>query len=55
MNHLLKLDPHENLFIRVPRLPLPNAIQSYLLNDQILNDVAEETDGSSTKAEFALK
>ena len=50
MNHLLKLDPHENLFIRVPRLPLPKALQSYLLYDQSLDDVAEETDESSAEA-----
>ena len=46
MNHLLKLDPHENLFVRVPRLPLPKALQSYLLYDQTLDDVAEEIDGA---------
>ena len=45
--HLLKLDPQENLFVRVPRLPLPKAVQSYLLYDQTLDDVAEETDESS--------
>ena len=43
MNHLLKLDLHENLFVRVPRLPLPKALKSYLLYDQTLDDVAEET------------
>ena len=48
-NHLLKLDLHENLFVRVPRLPLPKAIQSYLLYDQALGDVAEETDESSNE------
>ena len=50
MNHLLKLDPHENLFVRVPRLPLPKALQSYLLYDQTLDDEAEETDESSAEA-----
>ena len=43
-NHLLKLGSHENLFVRVPRLPLPKALQSYLLYDQALYDVAEGTD-----------
>ena len=29
--HLLKLDPHENLFVRVPRLGLPAALQRFIL------------------------
>ena len=29
--HLLELNPHENLFIRVPRLGLPAALQRYIL------------------------
>ena len=29
--HLLELDPHENLFIRVPRLGLPSLLTEYLL------------------------
>ena len=29
--HLLKLDPHLNLFGRIPRLGLPNALNMYLL------------------------
>ena len=32
--HLLELDPHGNLFARVPRLGLPTALQRYLLYDQ---------------------
>ena len=28
--HLLELDPHENLFIRVPELGLPKSLTSYL-------------------------
>ena len=39
-----------NLFIRVPSLGLPKAVQSYLLYDQTLDDVAEETDESSAEA-----
>ena len=30
-NHLLKLDPHQNLFGRIPKLGLPSALTSYLL------------------------
>ena len=35
-NHLLQLDPHENLFVRVPRLGLPAALQRYLVYDTSL-------------------
>ena len=48
--HLLKLDWHTHLFVRVPRLPLPKALQSYLLYNLTLDDVAEETDESSAEA-----
>ena len=34
--HLLKIDPHENLFVRVPRLGLPLIITRHLLNRQTL-------------------
>ena len=37
-NHLLEIDWHENLFIRVPKLGLPAALESYLLYDQALGD-----------------
>ena len=30
---LIQLDPHTNLFIRVPKLGLPKILQSYLLHD----------------------
>ena len=36
--HLLEMDPHENLFRRVPRLGLPAALQSFLLYDKTLDD-----------------
>ena len=36
--HLLELNPHENVFRRVPRLGLPAALQSFLLYDQTLHD-----------------
>ena len=29
--HLLKLDPYENLFLRVPRFGLPTALQRFIL------------------------
>ena len=35
---LLDLDPHENLFVRMPRLGLPAALQRYLLFDETLGD-----------------
>ena len=40
--HLLELDPHENLFVRVPRLGLPVALQSYLVFDETTDVTAEE-------------
>ena len=36
--HLLKLDPHENLFVRVPKLGLPAALQEFLLFNVSLSD-----------------
>ena len=41
--HLLELDPHTNLFVRVPRLGLPAALKNYLLYDQTL-DVGDDYD-----------
>ena len=42
-NHLLQMS-NVNIFIRVPRLPLPKALQSYLLYDQTLNEDHDEDD-----------
>ena len=42
--HLLHLDPHENPFIRVPRLPLPKLMCDYLLYDMSLDGGEEEKD-----------
>ena len=36
--HLLKLDPHQHLFVRIPRLGLPSALNKYLLFNQSLDD-----------------
>ena len=36
--HLLKLDPHENLFFRIPRLGLPSRLAKYLLYDTSLDE-----------------
>ena len=35
--HLLDIDPHANLFGRVPQLPLPSALKSYLLYNMSLD------------------
>ena len=35
--HLLNLDPHENLFLRIPRLGLPSLLAKYLLLDLSLD------------------
>ena len=36
--HLLKLDQHENLFVRIPRLGLPSRVTKYLLFDTSLDE-----------------
>ena len=36
--HLLKLDLHENLFLRIPRLGLPSRLAKYLLFDTSLDE-----------------
>ena len=36
--HLLKLDRHENLFLRIPRLELPSRLAKYLLFDTSLDE-----------------
>ena len=43
-NHLLQLDPHENLFVRVPRLGLPKSLATYLLYDVTVDDVNDDND-----------
>ena len=35
--HLLDLDPYENLFVRVPKLEIPVTLHDYLLYDQTLD------------------
>ena len=40
--HMLKLDQHENLFVRIPRLGLPSNLAKYLLFDASV----DEDDGS---------
>ena len=42
--HLIKIDPHGNLFGRVPRLGLPTSLTSYLLYDATLDDDEEDED-----------
>ena len=49
-NHLLQMS-NVNLFIRVPRLPLPKAVQSYLLYDQTLGDVFVDDDDDDDQEE----
>ena len=40
--HLLDLDPHSNLFCRIPRLGLPQLLNQYLLYGESLDDGKEE-------------
>ena len=40
--HLLNVDPHENLFVRIPQLGLPSILSEYLLYDVSLDDELED-------------
>ena len=42
--HLLKLDPYQHLFSRVPRLGLPSMMTEYLLFNQSLDDDNDDDD-----------
>jgi hypothetical protein len=37
-DHLLNMDLHENLFMRIPKLPLPTLLHSFLLFDTSLEE-----------------
>ena len=41
-NHLLELDPHQNMFVRVPRLGLPATLARYLVHDMSIDDDRKE-------------
>ena len=43
-NHLLELDPHRNLFLRVEQLPLPENLTSYLVQNVSLDTELWEWD-----------
>ena len=47
-NHLIDLDPHINLFCRIPELHLPRNLQSFLLNEVVLH-VAQQTEEENGK------
>ena len=38
-NHLIKMDPHDNLFRRIPFLGLSPSLTEYLLYDVTIHDV----------------
>ena len=40
--HLLKLDPHQHLFGRIPQLGLPSIVTEYLLFNQSLDDDSDD-------------
>ena len=50
-NHLLKLDLHQNLFIRVPRLGLPAALNKYVLYGMSLKDETDDLEQRSMNYE----
>ena len=51
-NHLLKIDRHENLFVRVPRLGLPKSLQLFLLYNQTLNNDDEKYDDDNNIVKY---
>ena len=46
-NHLIELDPHLNLFMRVPELRLTKSLASYLLFDVTVDDANNDNDNHS--------
>ena len=49
--HLLKLDPHQHLFSRIPELGLPSLMTEYLLFNQSLDD---DSDDDNDDADWSL-
>ena len=43
--HLLNLDPHTHLFVRVPKLGLPSLLNEYLLYNMSLDDNIDDNNG----------
>ena len=52
--HLLKLDPHIHLFIRVPELGLPKSLTEYVLYDQTLDKDDTGYDDNEIRANVEL-
>ena len=52
--HLLQMDPHGNLFHRVPKLEIPLTLHNYLLYDQILDD-GDDDDDAEMDQELEVK
>ena len=51
--HLLKLDPHQHLFSRIPQLGLPSIVSEYLLFNQSLDD-DDDSDDDNDDADWSL-
>ena len=56
--HLLEIEPHENLFIRIPKLGLPDIVTKYLLynmsvdeSDEPASDDSEEEDDTDNDSD----
>ena len=57
--HLLEIEPHENLFIRIPKLGLPDIVTKYLLynmsveeSDEPDSDDSEEEDDTDNDSDY---
>ena len=46
--HLIDIQPYENLFVRVPQLPLPSAVLNYLLYNMSLEMKEDKYDNDSS-------
>ena len=48
--HLVEIHPHENLFVRIPKLGLPDIVTKYLLYNMSV-DESDDSDGDDSEEE----
>ena len=53
--HLLQMDPHGNLFHRVPKLEIPPILHDYFLYDQTLDDDVDDNDDDDAEMDQKLE
>ena len=52
--HLLDMDPHTNMFLRVPHLPLPNLLINYLLYNLFLETDSDNDDDDDNNSKTSM-